>query len=124
MLFLCVADAEAQTAEVSEVIYDDVPSEEPLSPDEGQRRQNPIFFASDVCPLVTPPPEPPAHDGLYVFGSADMIYEDVQKASGPSEANNGWSSSEFESYDEQSDNDAKLPAKSKVSCLSPPVSTQ
>lgn len=35
-VFLCVADPEAQTAEVSEVIYDDVPSEEPLSPDEGQ----------------------------------------------------------------------------------------
>ncbi|XP_017160124.1 rho guanine nucleotide exchange factor 10-like protein [Poecilia reticulata] len=63
-----------------EVIYDDVPSEEPLSPDE-----------------------------------ADMIYEDVQRESGPLEANNGWSSSEFESYDEQSDNDAKLPARSKLS---------
>ncbi|XP_036007230.1 rho guanine nucleotide exchange factor 10-like protein isoform X1 [Fundulus heteroclitus] len=63
----------------SEVIYDDVPSEEPLSPDE------------------------------------DMIYEDVQRDSGPLEANNGWSSSEFESYDEQSDNDAKLPARSKLS---------
>ncbi|XP_017264413.1 rho guanine nucleotide exchange factor 10-like protein isoform X3 [Kryptolebias marmoratus] len=73
-------DTEAQTAEVSEVIYDDVPSEEPLSPDE-----------------------------------ADMIYEDVQKGSGPLEANNGWSSSEFESYDEQSDNDTKLPARSKLS---------
>uniref|UniRef100_A0A3B5M635 DH domain-containing protein n=1 Tax=Xiphophorus couchianus TaxID=32473 RepID=A0A3B5M635_9TELE len=64
-----------------DVIYDDVPSEEPLSPDE------------------------------------DMIYEDVQRESGPLEANNGWSSSEFESYDEQSDNDAKLPARSKVQQL-------
>ena len=43
-----------------------------------------------------------------------MIYEDVQRDSRPAEANNGWSSSEFESYDEQSDNEAKLPAKSKV----------
>uniref|UniRef100_A0A3Q2NTV0 Rho guanine nucleotide exchange factor 10 like n=1 Tax=Fundulus heteroclitus TaxID=8078 RepID=A0A3Q2NTV0_FUNHE len=49
--------------------------------------------------------------------SADMIYEDVQRDSGPLEANNGWSSSEFESYDEQSDNDAKLPARSKVQQL-------
>ncbi|XP_014888668.1 rho guanine nucleotide exchange factor 10-like protein isoform X1 [Poecilia latipinna] len=72
---------EAGAPEASlEVIYDDVPSEEPLSPDE-----------------------------------ADMIYEDVQRESGPLEANNGWSSSEFESYDEQSDNDAKLPARSKLS---------
>lgn len=47
---------------------------------------------------------------------ADMIYEDVQRDSGPLNADNGWSSSEFESYDEQSDNEAKLPAKSKVLC--------
>uniref|UniRef100_A0A4W6EEL9 Rho guanine nucleotide exchange factor 10 like n=1 Tax=Lates calcarifer TaxID=8187 RepID=A0A4W6EEL9_LATCA len=69
-----------QPAEASEVIYDDVPCEDPLSPDE-----------------------------------ADMIYEDVQRDSGPLNADNGWSSSEFESYDEQSDNEAKLPAKSKLS---------
>lgn len=74
--------AEATAPEASsEVIYDDVPSEEPLSPDE------------------------------------DMIYEDVQRDSVPLEANNGWSSSEFESYDEQSDNDTKLPARSKVQQL-------
>ncbi|XP_047203155.1 rho guanine nucleotide exchange factor 10-like protein isoform X4 [Girardinichthys multiradiatus] len=74
------ADTEARAPEASsEVIYDDVPSEEALSPLE------------------------------------DMIYEDVQRESGPLEANNGWSSSEFESYDEQSDNDAKLPARSKLS---------
>ncbi|KAK5611280.1 guanine nucleotide exchange factor 10-like protein [Crenichthys baileyi] len=74
------ADKEARAPEASsEVIYDDVPSEEALSPLE------------------------------------DMIYEDVQRDSGPLEASNGWSSSEFESYDEQSDNDAKLPARSKLS---------
>ncbi|XP_076599261.1 rho guanine nucleotide exchange factor 10-like protein isoform X2 [Chaetodon auriga] len=72
-------EAEAQTVEASEVIYDDVPSEDPLSPDE------------------------------------DMIYEDVQRDSGPVDANNGWSSSEFESYDEQSDNETKLPTRSKLS---------
>ncbi|XP_008305141.1 rho guanine nucleotide exchange factor 10-like protein [Stegastes partitus] len=75
----CVAEAEPQTAEASEVIYDDVPSEEPLTPDE------------------------------------DMIYEDVQRDAGPVEADNGWSSSEFESYDEQSDNEAKVPTRSKLS---------
>uniref|UniRef100_A0A3Q4GZH4 Rho guanine nucleotide exchange factor (GEF) 10-like a n=1 Tax=Neolamprologus brichardi TaxID=32507 RepID=A0A3Q4GZH4_NEOBR len=64
------------TNPASEVIYDDVPSEEPLSPDE------------------------------------DMIYEDVQRDTGALEAGNGWSSSEFESYDEHSDNEAKLPTKS------------
>lgn len=44
----------------------------------------------------------------------DMIYEDVQREGGPQGADNGWSSSEFESYDDQSDNDTKLPARSKV----------
>ncbi|XP_015230836.1 PREDICTED: rho guanine nucleotide exchange factor 10-like protein isoform X2 [Cyprinodon variegatus] len=73
-------DTEAGAPEASsDVIYDDVASEEPLSPDE------------------------------------DMIYEDVQRDGGTLERNNGWSSSEFESYDEQSDNDAKLPARSKLS---------
>lgn len=43
-----------------------------------------------------------------------MIYEDVQREGGPQGADNGWSSSEFESYDDQSDNDTKLPARSKV----------
>ncbi|XP_031727608.1 rho guanine nucleotide exchange factor 10-like protein isoform X1 [Anarrhichthys ocellatus] len=74
------AQAEPQTAEAPEVIYDDVPSEGPLTPDE-----------------------------------ADMIYEDVQRDSGPPDADNGWSSSEFESYDEQSDNETKHPARSKRS---------
>lgn len=45
---------------------------------------------------------------------ADMIYEDVQRDSGPLDADNAWSSSEFESYDEQSDNETKLPTRSKV----------
>lgn len=44
----------------------------------------------------------------------DMIYEDVQRESGPLGADNGWSSSEFESYDEQSDNETKPPTRSKV----------
>ncbi|KAM3621676.1 uncharacterized protein V6R79_014380 [Siganus canaliculatus] len=77
----CVAEAEPQTVDASEVIYDDVPSEDPLSPDE------------------------------------DMIYEDVQRDHGPVGADNGWSSSEFESYDEQSDNETKLPTRSKVQQL-------
>ncbi|XP_038551361.1 rho guanine nucleotide exchange factor 10-like protein isoform X2 [Micropterus salmoides] len=76
---LCVAKAEPQMVVASEVIYDDVPSEDPLSPDE------------------------------------DMIYEDVQRDSGPLDADNGWSSSEFESYDEQSDSETKLPTRSKLS---------
>ncbi|XP_045888409.1 rho guanine nucleotide exchange factor 10-like protein isoform X4 [Micropterus dolomieu] len=79
---LCVAKAEPQMVVASEVIYDDVPSEDPLSPDE-----------------------------------ADMIYEDVQRDSGPLDADNGWSSSEFESYDEHSDSETKLPTRSKVQQL-------
>ncbi|XP_061543054.1 rho guanine nucleotide exchange factor 10-like protein isoform X1 [Phycodurus eques] len=64
----------------ADVIYDDVPCEEPLSPDE------------------------------------DTLYEDVQRDScGPPVAGNGWSSSEFESYDEQSDGESKVPTRSKLS---------
>ncbi|XP_061147487.1 rho guanine nucleotide exchange factor 10-like protein isoform X1 [Syngnathus typhle] len=63
-----------------DVIYDDVPCEEPLSPDE------------------------------------DTLYEDVQRDScAPSSAGTGWSSSEFESYDEQSDGESKMPTRSKLS---------
>ncbi|KAK1800133.1 hypothetical protein P4O66_006155 [Electrophorus voltai] len=43
----------------------------------------------------------PCEDGSPVEG--DMIYEDVQSGHVSQGPNNGWSSSEFESYDEQSD---------------------
>ncbi|XP_038864398.1 rho guanine nucleotide exchange factor 10-like protein [Salvelinus namaycush] len=43
----------------------------------------------------------------------DMIYEDVHREEMPQGAGNGWSSSEFESYDEQSDTESKLPTRSK-----------
>ncbi|GAA6065206.1 rho guanine nucleotide exchange factor 10-like protein isoform X1 [Tachysurus ichikawai] len=42
-----------------------------------------------------------------------MIYEDVQKEEVPQGPNNGWSSSEFESYDEQSDSE-KAASRSKA----------
>ncbi|XP_010880021.2 rho guanine nucleotide exchange factor 10-like protein isoform X4 [Esox lucius] len=71
-----VADAELLTRN-PEVIYDDVPCEGQLSPEDG-----------------------------------DIIYEDV-KREGPQGAGNGWSSSEFESYDEQSDTESKPPTRSK-----------
>uniref|UniRef100_A0A673FS25 Rho guanine nucleotide exchange factor 10-like protein n=1 Tax=Sinocyclocheilus rhinocerous TaxID=307959 RepID=A0A673FS25_9TELE len=45
--------------------------------------------------------------------SADLIYEDIQKEEGLQGPNNGWSSSEFESYDEQSDSE-RAPTRSKV----------
>ncbi|XP_009304376.2 rho guanine nucleotide exchange factor 10-like protein isoform X1 [Danio rerio] len=47
-------------------------------------------------------------------GEADLIYEDVQKEEGLQGPNNGWSSSEFESYDEQSDSE-RPPTRSKLS---------
>ncbi|XP_061893809.1 rho guanine nucleotide exchange factor 10-like protein [Entelurus aequoreus] len=48
----------------------------------------------------------------------DTLYEDVQRDSGLPVlpvAGNGWSSSEFESYDEQSDGESKVPTRSKLS---------
>ncbi|XP_062842217.1 rho guanine nucleotide exchange factor 10-like protein [Trichomycterus rosablanca] len=47
-------------------------------------------------------------------GAGDMIYEDVQREDVPPGPNNGLSSSEFESYDEQSDSE-KVPGRSKLS---------
>ncbi|KAG9337685.1 hypothetical protein JZ751_028335 [Albula glossodonta] len=44
----------------------------------------------------------------------ELIYEDVQRAEDHVGADNGWSSSEFESYDEQSDTENKAPTRSKV----------
>nr|XP_023697300.1 rho guanine nucleotide exchange factor 10-like protein isoform X2 [Paramormyrops kingsleyae] len=76
---ICEGSAEP-TTESPEVIYDDVPDESFLSPDEDE-----------------------------------LIYEDVQRSEDGIETGNGWSSSEFESYDEQSDNESKLPTRSKLS---------
>ncbi|GAA6107322.1 rho guanine nucleotide exchange factor 10-like protein isoform X1 [Tachysurus ichikawai] len=46
----------------------------------------------------------------------DMIYEDVQRPEDSAEGlDNGWSSSEFESYDEQSDAETKPRTRSKIS---------
>ncbi|XP_042622444.1 rho guanine nucleotide exchange factor 10-like protein isoform X1 [Cyprinus carpio] len=47
-------------------------------------------------------------------GEADLIYEDIQKEEGLQGPNNGSSSSEFESYDEQSDSE-RAPTRSKLS---------
>ncbi|KAL3978599.1 hypothetical protein ACER0C_019661 [Sarotherodon galilaeus] len=69
----------------------------------------PTAEASEVIYDDVPSEEPLSPD------EADMIYEDVQRDTGALEAGNGWSSSEFESYDEHSDNEAKLPTKSKLS---------
>ncbi|MBN3317192.1 ARGAL protein, partial [Atractosteus spatula] len=44
----------------------------------------------------------------------DLIYEDVNREEDLAD-HEGWSSSEFESYDEQSDSESKLPARSKLS---------
>lgn len=61
--------------------------------------------------------QPPAND-IFMCSLPDTIYEDVQRdgggCGGSVHAGNGWSSSEFESYDDQSDNDTKLPTRSKV----------
>ncbi|XP_051518305.1 rho guanine nucleotide exchange factor 10-like protein isoform X2 [Myxocyprinus asiaticus] len=67
----------------SEVIYDDVPSEN-----------------------ITPPD---AED--------DVIYEEVQRSGESALIDNGWGSSEFESYDEQSDSETKQPTRNKVQQL-------
>lgn len=43
-----------------------------------------------------------------------MIYEEVQRSGEAGLKDNGWGSSEFESYDEQSDSETKQPTRNKV----------
>lgn len=43
-----------------------------------------------------------------------MIYEEVQRSGESGLIDNGWGSSEFESYDEQSDSETKQTTRNKV----------
>ncbi|CAB1336321.1 unnamed protein product [Coregonus sp. 'balchen'] len=45
----------------------------------------------------------------------DDVYEDVQRPESHHGTNNGWSDSEFESYDEQSDSETKIPTVARSS---------
>ncbi|XP_048033671.1 rho guanine nucleotide exchange factor 10-like protein isoform X3 [Megalobrama amblycephala] len=45
----------------------------------------------------------------------DVIYEEVQRSGESGLVDNGWGSSEFESYDEQSDSETKQPTRNKIS---------
>nr|XP_046198494.1 rho guanine nucleotide exchange factor 10-like protein isoform X2 [Oncorhynchus gorbuscha] len=49
-----------------------------------------------------------------LLDEGDMLYEDVHREERPQGAGNDWSSSDFESYEEQSDSESKLPTLSKV----------
>ncbi|XP_062396335.1 rho guanine nucleotide exchange factor 10-like protein isoform X2 [Sardina pilchardus] len=83
-----------------------------------------------VAPPTAPPTAPPAaprteviyddvpcESTLPLDAADDEVYEDVQRPDEPQGTDNGWSSSEFESYDEQSDEETKPPARSKVQQL-------
>ncbi|KAM4613432.1 rho guanine nucleotide exchange factor 10-like protein [Polymixia lowei] len=79
---------------------------------------------SEVCVTEKPQAESPeviyddvANENPLSPDEEDIIYEDVQRDGGPPDADNGWSSSEFESYDDQSDNESKQPTRSKVQQL-------
>ncbi|XP_076848042.1 rho guanine nucleotide exchange factor 10-like protein isoform X2 [Brachyhypopomus gauderio] len=74
---------------------------------------------------IAPPPETeviyddvPCEKSFSREAGPDLIYEDVQKPDDSAGIlDNGWSSSEFESYDEQSDTETKQPTRSKVQQL-------
>ncbi|KAL2104173.1 hypothetical protein ACEWY4_001041 [Coilia grayii] len=59
----------------------------------------------------------PCESSLSLNAVDDQVYEDVQRPDEVQGTDNGWSSSEFESYDEQSDEETKPPARSKVQQL-------
>ncbi|TSM04821.1 Rho guanine nucleotide exchange factor 10-like protein [Bagarius yarrelli] len=77
--------------------------------------------SSEVYP--SPPPDTeviyddvPCENIPHPDAGDDMIYEDVQRPENSAEGmNDGWSSSEFESYDEQSDAETKPRTRSKIS---------
>lgn len=51
---------------------------------------------------------------LDYFSEDDVIYEEVQRSGESGLIGNSWGSSEFESYDEQSDSETKQPTRNKV----------
>ncbi|KAJ8370958.1 hypothetical protein SKAU_G00109860 [Synaphobranchus kaupii] len=85
-----------------------------LSLFEGQPVPNPEAAAETESPEVIYDDVP--CESLLSADEENLIYEDVQKTEDLVGADNGWSSSEFESYDEHSDTENKAaPARSKIS---------
>ncbi|XP_059383739.1 rho guanine nucleotide exchange factor 10-like protein [Carassius carassius] len=87
-----------------------IPESEENSPSE-QLKQNSapparseVIYDDVPCENITPPD---AED--------DVIYEEVQRSGESGLIDNGWGSSEFESYDEQSDSETKQPTRNKIS---------
>ncbi|KAM9505772.1 rho guanine nucleotide exchange factor 10-like protein isoform 2-T4 [Salvelinus alpinus] len=73
------------------------------SPEAIFRTSRPVVIYDDVpCESLLSPLE-------------DDIYEDVQRPESHHGTNNGWSDSEFESYDEQSDSETKIPTVARSS---------
>ncbi|XP_057218947.1 rho guanine nucleotide exchange factor 10-like protein isoform X2 [Triplophysa rosa] len=84
-------------------------SEGDSSPEQPQVNTTPpahseVIYDDVPCENITPPD---AED--------DVIYEDVQRSGESGLIYNSWGSSEFESYDEQSDSETKQPTRNKIS---------
>lgn len=93
-----------------EVIYDDVPYED-LSPEGQTYTVIVLLLHASECACEF-------HARMLSYTcllsvSVDLIYEDVQREEGLHGPNHDWSSSEFESYDEQSDSE-RATTRSKV----------
>ncbi|XP_076133497.1 rho guanine nucleotide exchange factor 10-like protein isoform X3 [Alosa pseudoharengus] len=109
-------------ATVEPKVYDD---------SEATRKANSIYEGRPSVPSAPEPAQqeaPPARteviyddvpceSTLSLDAVDDQVYEDVQRPDDLQGTDNGWSSSEFESYDEQSDEETKPPARSKVQQL-------
>ncbi|XP_016361072.1 rho guanine nucleotide exchange factor 10-like protein isoform X2 [Sinocyclocheilus anshuiensis] len=63
-----------------------------------------VIYDDVPCENITPPD-----------AGDDVIYEEVQRSGESGLIDNGWGSSEFESYDEQSDSETKQPTRNKIS---------
>lgn len=71
-----------------------------------------IWRHSETKCISLPPPV--LNLSLFYCSEDDVIYEEVQRSGESGLIDNGWGSSEFESYDEQSDSETKQPTRNKV----------
>ncbi|XP_016373486.1 rho guanine nucleotide exchange factor 10-like protein isoform X2 [Sinocyclocheilus rhinocerous] len=84
---------------------ENLPSEQ-LQENSAPPARSEVIYDDVPCENIMPPD---AED--------DVIYEEVQRSGEPGLIDNGWGSSEFESYDEQSDSETKQPTRNKVQQL-------
>uniref|UniRef100_A0A8C1TVI9 Rho guanine nucleotide exchange factor (GEF) 10-like b n=1 Tax=Cyprinus carpio TaxID=7962 RepID=A0A8C1TVI9_CYPCA len=96
---------QAQTGKAVPQSDENSPSEQ-LKQSSAPPARSEVIYDDVPCENIMPPD---AED--------DVIYEEVQRSGESGLIDNSWGSSEFESYDEQSDSETKQPTRNKVQQL-------